>query len=220
MANIYDMSDTWNDAGTTFTAIKMNVTDTASDASSLLMDLQVGGTSKFKVAKNTEVAFVEGNAPGRSSIVLPKYSSIEAENSRFWIQDHLGGVRSYFEDGLSIFGSGHFGICPGNPIATIPDVRLYRDAAGTLAQRNSTNAQTFNLYNTYTDASNYERGFIKWNSNRLEIGLRSAGQVRLENYGFMAVALQLGLNLEYLVLTIVPRLLVMVYRAERLSWLM
>ena len=34
---------------------------------------------------------------------------------------------------------------------------LYSDAANTLAQRNSTNAQTFRLYGTYTDASNYER---------------------------------------------------------------
>jgi hypothetical protein len=37
------------------------------------------------------------------------------------------------------------------------DVILARDAANTLAQRNGTNTQTFNLYKTYTDASNYER---------------------------------------------------------------
>ncbi len=34
---------------------------------------------------------------------------------------------------------------------------LYRDAAATLAQRNGTTQQTFRLYNTYTDANNYER---------------------------------------------------------------
>lgn len=51
MANIYDLSDTWNDGATTFTSIKINVTDTASAAASLLMDLQVGGTSQFKVSK-------------------------------------------------------------------------------------------------------------------------------------------------------------------------
>lgn len=51
MSNIYDMADTWNDAGETFTAIKMNVTDTASNAASLLMDLQVGGVSRYKVDK-------------------------------------------------------------------------------------------------------------------------------------------------------------------------
>ena len=37
------------------------------------------------------------------------------------------------------------------------DVILARDAANALALRNSTAAQQFNLYNTYTDASNYER---------------------------------------------------------------
>lgn len=42
---------TWNDAATVFTAWKLNVTDTASDATSILMDLQVGGTSVMKLEK-------------------------------------------------------------------------------------------------------------------------------------------------------------------------
>lgn len=53
--NIYDLADIWNAGATTFTAIKMNVTDTASSAGSLLLDLQVGGTSQFKVSKAGEV---------------------------------------------------------------------------------------------------------------------------------------------------------------------
>jgi hypothetical protein len=55
------------------------------------------------------------------------------------------------------------------------DLIIRRDAANTLAQRNGVNAQTFRLYNTYTDASNYERGFMRWNSNVLEIGSEGAG---------------------------------------------
>lgn len=39
----------------------------------------------------------------------------------------------------------------------LSDLSLYRDAAGTLAQRNGTNAQTKRIYGTYTDASNYRR---------------------------------------------------------------
>ena len=42
------MTDTWNDGATTFNAIKMNVTDTASASGSLLFDLQVGGASKLQ----------------------------------------------------------------------------------------------------------------------------------------------------------------------------
>lgn len=49
-SNIYNMADTWSD-GSTYTAIKMNVTDTSSNAASLLVDLQVGGSSKFSVSK-------------------------------------------------------------------------------------------------------------------------------------------------------------------------
>ena len=49
--NIYDLVDTWNDGATTFTAVKMNVTDTASAAASLLMDLQIGSVSAFNVSK-------------------------------------------------------------------------------------------------------------------------------------------------------------------------
>jgi hypothetical protein len=37
------------------------------------------------------------------------------------------------------------------------DVGLFREAGDTLAQQRTTNAQAFRLYNTFTDASNYER---------------------------------------------------------------
>ena len=37
------------------------------------------------------------------------------------------------------------------------DLRLQRDAAATLAQRNGTTQQIFRLYNSYTDSSNFER---------------------------------------------------------------
>ena len=47
---VVDLSQTWNTTGNV-TGIKYNVTNTASGASSNLMDLQVGGVSKFKVDK-------------------------------------------------------------------------------------------------------------------------------------------------------------------------
>jgi hypothetical protein len=42
------------------------------------------------------------------------------------------------------------------------DVVLARDAAGVLAQRNSTNAQALRLYNTYTGSTNNEAFVIDW----------------------------------------------------------
>lgn len=57
------------------------------------------------------------------------------------------------------------------------DTILARDAANTLAQRNGTTAQTYRIYNTYTDASNYERGVMDWatTANSLTIGTQNAG---------------------------------------------
>jgi len=49
----------WNDVADTFTGWFLNVTDTASNAASLLMDLQVGGTSVFNVSKNGNLALLD-----------------------------------------------------------------------------------------------------------------------------------------------------------------
>lgn len=57
---IYNLTDTWNNGATVFTAVKMNVTDTASSASSLLLDLQVGGSSKLLVDKSGIVGSAVG----------------------------------------------------------------------------------------------------------------------------------------------------------------
>lgn len=50
------------------------------------------------------------------------------------------------------------------------DLIIRRDAAGTLAQRNGTNAQTLRVYNTFTSTTNYELASIGWGSNILNIG--------------------------------------------------
>ena len=47
----------------------------------------------------------------------------------------------------------------------VPDVFLVREAANTLAQRNGANAQTFRLYSTYTDSSNYSRLLLATSGN-------------------------------------------------------
>jgi hypothetical protein len=185
MANVYDMSDTWNDGATTFTSIKMNVTDTASSASSLLMDLQVGGSSKFKVEKDGDVTL---GAPASFVAITNGSRSINLSAGGVTSGGirHISGSSLTFlagsgygptsvANGLLNGGAGSFIGWQAGPYSfssLTPDLALYRDAANTLAQRNSTNAQTFNLYNTYTDASNYERYSIKWDGNVVKLGLR------------------------------------------------
>ena len=50
-APVLNLAQTWNSGAVTFTGVKLNVTDTTSAAASLLMDLQVGGSSKFSLNK-------------------------------------------------------------------------------------------------------------------------------------------------------------------------
>ena len=168
MAFIYSLADTWNDGATTFTGIGLDVTDTASSSSSLLMDLQVGGASKFSVDKSGNIAF-----PQDGVTIYPESGSKlrlgNTSNKTSFEWQHLTGVRVAAGTYFAWDSSSNLGGLPNLAVA------LFADAANTLAQRNSTNAQTFNLYNTYTDGSNYERGFMKWNSNVLEIGTEAAG---------------------------------------------
>ena len=161
---LLDMTQTWNDAGVTFTSLKLNVTDTASGASSLLLDLQVGGSSKFSVEKDGDIKLNPANTLGPYNIFFADTASFQYYGSAF------GGQPLYvnFAGGVNINNTtGSFRI--NN------DAYLARDAADTFAQRRGTNAQTFNIYNTYTDGSNYEGAALKWESNTLKIGTFSLG---------------------------------------------
>ena len=57
---LLNFAQTWNNAGVAFTGWKLNITDSASAAGSLLMDLRVGGASKFSVAKDGTPALPAG----------------------------------------------------------------------------------------------------------------------------------------------------------------
>ena len=53
---IYELTDTWNEGSTTFTALKLIVTDTASAADSELIHVAVAGGGSFVVDKNGNVS--------------------------------------------------------------------------------------------------------------------------------------------------------------------
>ena len=144
--SMVDLEGAWNTTGTP-TLIKANVTSDVSNAASLLMDLRVAGASKFSVRKDGLVVSASG----------ARFSNFNlgTSGSSTWFALAPTGAMGWF---VSDVTSGTF------------DLSLFRDAANTLAQRNGTNAQTFRVYNTYTDASNYERGYMRWNSNVFEIG--------------------------------------------------
>jgi hypothetical protein len=149
-----------------FTASRLQITDTASSLTSNFLDLRKGGASQVSIRHdgligwggvNPQVSMSYDPSLGLVSYG-PSFSPITRQNTGFFVLN--GTAALSWGAGNSVTGA---------------DTTLVRDAADTLAQRRTTNAQTFRLYNTFTDASNHERGFLRWSSNVLQIGTEKLG---------------------------------------------
>jgi hypothetical protein len=183
---LYDLTDTWDAAGTTFTAIKMNVTNTASAAGSLLLDLQIGGSSFVNITKTGDINLTQGAATIRGSTG----SSIQmgCNNGVIYLGNTaaFGASTRISNTQLIVTSTMMIGWSSDSTSFGTPDVTLFRDAANILAQRNTTNAQTFRVYKTHTDASNYERATLDWNTTANVCYLRNeaagTGTARLMIY--------------------------------------
>ena len=144
-------STAWSTAGT---GLGVNA---ASGFAGNLLDLQVNGTSQARFTKEGTLAF------GASTLVQPSTAGVGN-----WVGTLAlfgsGGALAATVSSLAVNLSGNYSFEWGS------DVRLFRDAAGILAQRNAANAQTYRLYNTFTSDTNYERGKLEWASNVFRIG--------------------------------------------------
>lgn len=180
---LYNLTDTWANAGTTFTAILMNVTNTASAAGSKLLSLQVSGAPQFDVDPSGNV-FLPGASGGAANFGWGTGGGLatflfNGSSDAGLIRVTFTGTANTFlglvTNGFQVSAAGFFGWTASAFGSTQYDTAFARDAAGAIAQRNSTNAQTFRVYNTFTDASNYERGTFGWSGNVLVIGAEAAG---------------------------------------------
>lgn len=63
----------------------------------------------------------------------------------------------------------------GGKLLFSTDTQLNRDSAGVFALRQTTQAHGLRIYATYTDSSNYERGFTEWASSEFLIGTAKGG---------------------------------------------
>lgn len=155
------MAQTWNAGAVTFTGWQLNVTDAASAAASRLLELQVGGVSKFSVGKDGRLWFggMTTDGIGTAGGALSLYISGGAERIR------IGASALVTTGSLQWAGT----------IGNSGDVVLAREAANVLALRNGTNAQEFRLYNSYTDPSNHERLALSWSTNVCRLWTVHAG---------------------------------------------
>jgi hypothetical protein len=168
------ISQTWDALAVAFTAFKVNATSTNSAAASLLLDLQEGGVSKLSVLKNGDLSIRNTGQIGTPNFLIGNSSSsgiyfasgdlrlyVDASSAKFAMSSATTSVK---------IGSNYsFGWSGGTDASQTLDTILVRDGApNTLALRNSTAAQTFNVYGTWTTATtNFERLAIKYNVSDL-----------------------------------------------------
>ena len=174
-----NVNQTWN-TNLTPTALSVNVTDLSSNASSLLMDLQVGGVSKIAFRKD---GLIYGQGTAAYSLRLNAdaylYNGSTGRAACLWSdQNRMVGGPLVLADNINV------------NIQNISQcVALYKDAANTLAQRNGLNPQEYRLYNKFNNASDYERFFIKTNvgaTSATQIGLSAAGSGENRDLEFVA----------------------------------
>jgi hypothetical protein len=156
----WNVTQTWNSGATTFTGLALNVTDTASNAASLLMDLQVGGTTRFSVRKDGSIRFPNSTSPTvMLNFQYAGYGIGSNANGDTVVVVNLT-PRATLGVSATLSNIGAFQFSSTGDSNGTPDARLFRDAANTLALRNGTAAQAFNVYGTFTDSSNYRRAAL------------------------------------------------------------
>lgn len=174
--SVLDLAQTWNTTGAPI-ALKLNVTDTASNAASYFADFQVGGVSNLRFQKDGSFFWRTSGTVRHGIIMLPftsdswgaSYNSTTTANVFAVSLRSNTGVTFELENAVPL----SWGTLSGT---SIPTLALFRDGAdGCLAQRVTTAAQTFRVYNTWTDSSNYERATMGWSGNVLTIGTQAGG---------------------------------------------
>ena len=223
--NIFNMVDTWNNGSTVFNAIKMTVTDTASDPASNLINLISGSTQMFTVSRvgdgwlqgglqtggivNGLTGLMTGGtaslqwtgrtklqAPGDGHLLITTADADDVgflyfgETTSAWpallpLSNDTSlrvvkGDNSGFADlhALNITAHSNLILNSSQPeirMGPTGDVVLQREDAGILSIVHGTNAQTLNLYKTWTDGSNYELMSFGWDGSANAITSRALG---------------------------------------------
>lgn len=164
-APVLTLAQTWNNAAVTFTGARIDITNTASGTGSRFLDCMVGGASAIRLARvgSTPYALFGTADNGIGAISTSQPALIANGGVAFVVNSGSGGAYIRSDSPYAWASS-------TNLTGATTDLFLRRDAANTLAQYNSTNPQTFNIYNTHSSSTNHERGFLKWSANSFLVG--------------------------------------------------
>lgn len=154
--SLVDLSQTWNTSGTP-TALKINITDTASGPGSRLIEIQ-----------RNNVGRISFECTANESLI--KFFS-QGGNEQLRITGNNGVNTSV----ISTSAGGGLLVSALSSLLFAGGTAIREDGANILAQRNDTNAQTHRCYRTFTDASNFERAAIQTGVGYIELAAETAG---------------------------------------------
>ena len=155
-----DVSQTWNNSSVAFTGMRIDCTATANSTSSSYFSILRSGAAQFAViAENANTPRIDVGGSGFATRIRGRTAA---------------GVGLNFDGIVGVGGTLQFGV---GTTTGAGDVHVVREAADTLALLRSSNPQTLRIYGTHTDASNYERGFVRWSAagGNFEIGTENLG---------------------------------------------
>jgi len=164
------ISQTWSNSNSVFTGVLVNIANSNSATGSVIADFQTNGTSAVSVNR-TGIGIA-----GTSWMTFsPTFGSAVAQSGVWYFNNSVAfGVASSLGTGsgaVQLASTESLGWSSATqPYSANADLRLFRDTNDTLAQRRTTNPQTYNIYNTFSNSTNYERGKIAWTNNVLTIG--------------------------------------------------
>ena len=119
-------------------------------------DLTVDGNLTVRSPATFRSHIIGGIRAINGTVTFPGISFNEAPNSGLYYSGSRLYIAANGASPLSFYSSSHVILDPTAGLWWGSDLVLIRAAANHLALRNSTAAQTFSLYETYTDGSNYE----------------------------------------------------------------
>lgn len=141
--------------------IYANITNTASGGSTNLLRLESSSALRFNVAMDGEIRLKDNHG----------FGSFGANEFVVYVG---GGAATSFQGGYNlVFYNGSPNAINFN--SANPTVLAYDGAANTLAMKNGASAQTFRVYGTFTDTSNYVRASLGSSSTLVTLAAETAG---------------------------------------------
>ena len=159
-----EMIDTWDDASTVFDAIRMNVTDTASNTNSKLINLLVGGAERFSVRKDGVVNISQGISVGNTKFNIGAGSSwvgigtsSPKGNLHIWNGNSGAGSPPSTSRNLVVEAGGNAGISILSPASSVSQIAFGApgDATGVYLNWSHNN----NLFRLGTSKANADISF-------------------------------------------------------------